>query len=127
METHIEFTTAPIVIPTPPATRETGAQVEFHGIVREGEHGRTIAGLQYEAYIPMADRQIRRILDQLSATSPCQSVWFIHRLGWVPVGEASLYIRVHAPHRHPAFHLCSDLIDLLKKDVPIWKSASSAG
>src|ERR1700678_2144603 len=108
MDTHIEFATGPIVIPAPPTTRETGARAEFHGIVRENEHGRPIAGLQYEAYIPMADRQIRRILDQLSATHPCQSVWFIHRLGWVPVGEASLYIRVHASHRQPAFGLSMD-------------------
>jgi len=122
METHIEFTTAPIVVPIPPATRETGAEVEFRGIVRENEKGNPIAGLQYEAYIPMADRQIRRILEQLAVTWPCHAVWFIHRLGWVPVGEASLYIRVHASHREPAFRLCSDLIDLLKKDVPIWKS-----
>jgi molybdopterin synthase catalytic subunit len=39
------------------------------------------------------------------------------------VGEASLYIRVHASHREPAFRLSMDLIDLLKRDVPIWKSA----
>ena len=122
METHIEFTTCPIVTPAQPATRDTGAQVEFRGIVREMERGDSIAGLQYEAYIPMADRHIRRILDQLRETWPCHELWFIHRLGWVPVGEASLYIRVHASHREPAFRLCSDLIDLLKRDVPIWKS-----
>lgn len=122
METHIEFTDGPIVVPAPPETRETGAEVEFRGIVRENERGRPITGLRYEAYVPMADRQIRRILDQLSITWPCQAVWFIHRLGWVPVGEASLYVRVHASHREPAFRLSIDLIDLLKKDVPIWKS-----
>ena len=122
METRIEFTGAPIVAPEPPATRETGARVEFQGIVREGEHGRAIAGLQYEAYVTMAERHIRRILDQLAGTSPCQSVLLIHRLGWVPVGEASLFIRVHASHRQAAFRLCAELIDLLKKDVPIWKS-----
>jgi molybdopterin synthase catalytic subunit len=122
METHIEFTTVPIVVPSAPApTAESGAQVEFHGIVRSLERDRTITGLHYEAHVPMAERHIRRILDQINATWPCHAVIFIHRLGWVPVGEASLYIRVHARHREPAFRFSMDLIDLLKKDVPIWK------
>jgi molybdopterin synthase catalytic subunit len=122
MEASIEFTTGPIAEPAPPAgARETGAEVEFRGIVRETEHGRAIAGLNYEAHVPMAERQLQRIVDQLGETWPCQGVWFIHRLGWVPVGEASLYIRVRASHREQAFRFCMDLVDLLKKDVPIWK------
>jgi molybdopterin synthase catalytic subunit len=122
MDLQIQFTTAPIVIPhSQIPTRETGAEVEFRGIVRETEKDRAIPGLYYEAHIPMAERHIRRILDQLKETAPCQSVLFIHRLGWVPVGEPSLYIRVHASHRGPAFTLCALLIDRLKQDVPIWK------
>ncbi len=122
METHIEFTTQPIIVPPAPGRdRETGAEVEFRGLVRETEQGRAIAGLTYEAYVPMAERQLRHMIDQISGTWPCQAVWFIHRLGLVPVGEASLYIRVQASRREPAFRFCMALIDLLKKDVPIWK------
>ena len=122
MEAHIEFTTMPIVAATGGAASiETGAEVEFRGIVRETEHGNTIAGLAYEAHVPMAERHLRRILDQLSKEWPCQAVCFIHRLGWVPVGESSLYIRVRASHREPAFRFCMALIDLLKVDVPVWK------
>jgi molybdopterin synthase catalytic subunit len=122
METHVEFTDQPITAPAAHATsRETGAEVEFRGIVRETEQGRAIGGLNYEAYVPMATRQLLRILNQLRETWPCQAVWFIHRLGWVPVGEASLYIRVRASRREPAFRFCMAFIDLLKKDVPIWK------
>jgi molybdopterin synthase catalytic subunit len=128
METQIEFTTEPVVVPAGrAATHETGAEVEFRGIVRATEQGRAIAGLNYEAHVPMAERQIRRILDQLRETWPCQAVWFIHRLGWVPAGEASLYVRVHASHREPAFQFCMALIDLLKKDASIWKSPPPGG
>ena len=122
MDASIEFTSEPIRIPAGEGTnRETGAVVEFRGVVRETEQGSAIAGLTYEAHIPMAERQLRRIIAELSITWPCQSVHFIHRLGWVPVGESSLYIRVHASHREPAFRFCMALIDELKKDVPIWK------
>jgi len=128
MEASVEFTTAPIVEPAVlKAGLETGAEVEFRGIVRQMEHGRPIAGLDYEAHIPMAERQIRRIISDLNASCPCHAVWFIHRLGWVPVGEASLYIRIHASHREPAFRFCMALIDELKKDVPIWKRALEGG
>jgi len=48
-------------------------------------------------------------------------VEFIHRLGWVPVGEASLYIRVLSSHRAEGLRFLADSIDRLKQDVPIWK------
>lgn len=127
MDTHIEFTGHPICPPALPAHfRETGAEVEFRGIVRETEDGAPIAGLQYEAHVPMAELHLRRILSQLREALPCQAVWFIHRLGWVPVGEASLFIRVLAAHREPAFQFSMALIDLMKQDVPIWKVTPQA-
>jgi molybdopterin synthase catalytic subunit len=124
MEVHLEFTEVAIREPGRcEGLLETGAEVEFRGIVRETEGWRAIGGLHYEAHVPMAERQLRRIVEELGKTWPCQEVWFIHRLGWVPVGEASLYVRVHAAHREAAFRFCMELIDLLKKDVPIWKMA----
>ena len=124
METHIAFTTGPIVIP-PPAlpTREIGACLEFSGIVRETEHDRALTGLHYEAYEPMALRHLHRIFDALHAAHPIAAVHFIHRLGWVPVGEASLYIRVLSAHRGEALLFLAHAIDRMKADVPIWKRA----
>jgi molybdopterin synthase catalytic subunit len=125
MQTYIAFTQEPIVIPAvESAGREIGADVEFRGIVRATEHGIAIAGLQYEAYEPMATRQIERIAADLNRQWPCEALWFIHRLGWVPVGKTSLYIRVQASHRQQAFHFCMALIDQLKKDAPVWKQAA---
>jgi molybdopterin synthase catalytic subunit len=127
METHITFTQSPIGIP-PLAlrSREIGAAVEFHGIVREMENGQALAGLFYTAYEPMAERQLARLFAELHAVHPCDDVHFIHRLGWVPVGEASLYIRVLAPHRGPALKFLADAIDRMKADVPIWKEVREA-
>jgi molybdopterin synthase catalytic subunit len=125
MKTHIEFTRSPIVPPAPtPGAKEVGAQVEFLGIVRELENDQVIAGLFYEAYEPMARATLTDILCELSATNLCGEVWFIHRLNFVPAGEASLFIRVQSQHRQAALHLTALLIDRLKKDVPIWKSTS---
>jgi molybdopterin synthase catalytic subunit len=120
----ITFTDSPIAIPPlAPGSREIGACVEFQGIVRETEGARALAGLHYEAYEPMARSQLARIFAELAAAHPCESVTFIHRLGWVPVGEASLFIRVLAAHRGEALRFCGDAIDRMKADVPIWKRA----
>jgi len=122
MKTHIEFTRHPIVPPAvPPAAREIGALLEFSGIVRESEGGQKIPGLRYEAYEPMARTQLEKICADLSIKHACEEVWFIHRLEFVPVGEASLFIRISARHRGPALALMAELIDRLKADVPVWK------
>lgn len=123
MEITITFTHSPIV--TPPLalpSREIGAAVEFHGLVRELEDGRALPGLHYTAYEPMAERQLARILAELHTADSCDAVHFIHRLGWVPVGDASLYFRVLAAHRGPALRFLAAAIDRMKADVPIWKS-----
>lgn len=122
MKKIIEFTRAPIVVPIVPGTSpEIGACVEFHGIVREQENGQAIPALFYEAYESMARMQLERIMDELNATHPCDQIHLIHRLGLVPVGEPSLYLRVQAKHRQEAFHMAANLVTRMKEDVPIWK------
>lgn len=122
MKIDIHFTTEPIVVP--PAvwpSREIGACLEFRGIVREREGDASLIGLHYEAYEPMARRVLERHLAELAALHPCAAVLFIHRLGWVPVSEASLFIRVLSAHRGEGLALLAATVDRLKQDVPIWK------
>jgi len=88
------------------------------------ERGEALGGLHYQAYEPMATRHLKRIFGELAVTSPCIEVLFIHRLGWVPVGEASLYLRILASHRGEALRFCGDAIDRMKAEVPIWKMAA---
>lgn len=127
MDISLRFTTEPIVAPPLGLPHlEIGACVEFWGIVREMEKGAKLAGLFYEAYESMATRQLQRLFRELHAAHPCAAVHFLHRLGWVPVGEASLYIRVLASHRGQALHFCADAIDRMKVDVPIWKRSDIA-
>ena len=124
MRVEIVFTTEPIAVPPlHPGSLEVGACVEFQGIVRETEGGQALAGLHYEAYEAMARRRLAEHCAELAAAHPCVAVVFIHRLGWVPVGEASLFVRVLAKHRGAALGYCGELIDRMKADVPIWKAA----
>jgi molybdopterin synthase catalytic subunit len=125
MKTKIEFTNTPIVVPPQIfSSKEIGAALEFSGIVRELEHDSKIPGLNYEAHEAMARKELKKILSELSAKHPCDEILFIHRLGFVPVGEASLFIRINAGHRQAALALMAELIDRLKQDVPVWKSSA---
>ena len=126
MRVEILLTHEPIVIP-PLAlpSREIGACIEFSGLVRELEHGTPLAGLHYEAYEPMARELLTRHFTELHAAHPCDAILFIHRLGWVPIGEPSLYIRVLAAHRGEALRFLTESIERLKLDVPIWKRAAA--
>ena len=122
MLSEIHFTAGPILVPPEVLpSREIGAAVEFRGIVREMEQGSALGGLQYEAYEPMARKVLQRHFEELAILHPCAAVLFIHRTGWVPVGEASLFIRVLSAHRGEALAFLAAAIDRLKLDVPIWK------
>lgn len=105
----------------------TGARAEFAGIVRGEEAGRDIAALEYEAYQPMAENVMRRILTELGQRHPCQSVHVTHRIGVIPVGETAVQIIALARHRAEAFAMLTGFMDRLKQDVPIWKRAVWAG
>lgn len=123
MEAEVHFTDGPVIPPPRDyALRETGAVVEFHGVVRATEGEAQLDGLFYEAYEPMARRELDRIITHLAERHSPQAVCLIHRLGFVAVGEASLFVRVEAKHRGQALAFCGELIDRMKQDVPIWKS-----
>jgi molybdopterin synthase catalytic subunit len=122
MTIDIHFTPDPICVPPEVLpSREIGASVEFRGIVREMEQGQALGGLHYEAYEPMARMLLQRHFEEIAVLHPCAAVHFIHRTGWVPVGEASLFIRVLSAHRGEALAFLAAAIDRLKLDVPIWK------
>ena len=100
-----------------------GAVVRFEGRVRAEEKNALIAALDYEAYEPMARRQMEKIARELGERHPCLAVRVRHRTGRVPVGEAAILIEVCAGHRAEAFALATAFMDRIKQDVPIWKSA----
>jgi molybdopterin synthase catalytic subunit len=69
----------------------------------------------------MAVREMRRLAEEAAARWSVRKVAMVHRIGPVPVGEASVAIAVSAGHRAEAFAACRWLIDRLKEIVPIWK------
>ncbi|MBO0723228.1 MAG: molybdenum cofactor biosynthesis protein MoaE [Blastocatellia bacterium] len=99
-----------------------GALVTFDGVVRDQTGGRRVTSLQYEAYVPMAVKEMRRIGDEIRQRWPeVDRIGIIHRFGELKVSESSVVIAITSPHRRVAFEACHYAIDRLKQTVPIWK------
>lgn len=103
-----------------------GAVATFIGFVRNHHEGREVESILYEAYRPMAEKEIGKVVDRVSRALPSVQLAVQHRLGRVRVGEASIVIACASPHRGEAFEACRSLIDGIKEQVPIWKKERSA-
>jgi molybdopterin synthase catalytic subunit len=125
MKRSIKLTIHPIVesslVAERKISREMGAVNYFSGIVREGEEGKKIKAINYEAFEKMVLHQFDLILNEIEERWPIESIRLVHRIGKVNVNESSLWVEVVSPHRNEAFEACQWLIDEMKKKVPIWK------
>ena len=101
--------------------RAAGAVVTFLGTTRDHNAGRRVVRLEYEAFAGMAEREMRALAAAATRQWPLRKVAIVHRIGLVPVGQASVGVAVSAEHRAEAFAACRWLIDGLKELVPIWK------
>jgi MoaE-MoaD fusion protein len=99
---------------------EMGAVVTFSGNVRNHNRGREVHYLEYDAYRPMAERQLRQIGEEAAARWNCR-IALVHRVGRLEIGEPSVLVVAACAHRGPAFEACRYAIDTLKERVPIWK------
>jgi molybdopterin synthase catalytic subunit len=105
--------------------RSDGAVVTFEGTVRDHHEGHGVESIYYEAYRPLAEKEILRILTEIEQEMPGVGVDMIHRLGLLEVGDVSIAIVAVASHRAEAFDACRAVIDRVKKTVPIWKQERS--
>lgn len=113
--------------PLPPRAPEreergrSGARLLFEGLVRADESGRTIAGLHYEIYEPMASRTLAELAQACIVAHGVHAIAVEHSRGDVPVGGCSFRLVVLAEHRAEALAAAADFIDRMKRDAPIWK------
>lgn len=100
----------------------SGAVATFVGVARNSFAGKEVLYLEYEAYPPMAERQMREIGMEIAERWPAVTgVAIAHRVGRVEVGEASVVLAISAPHRGEALAACAQGIERLKATLPVWK------
>ncbi len=120
---HVQVVDGPIPESAPRPPAGTGAMLEFRGVVRPQEDGRKITGLNYQTYDPMAQKQLERLAEETAKRFALTSIHVVHSRGFVGAGFCSLWIALAAVRRKACLGAMDWLIDQIKADVPIWKSA----
>jgi molybdopterin synthase catalytic subunit len=121
MALDVKVTTESLTGPNPEFSDQDGALIDFFGVVRGTENSRPIDGIEYQAFVEMAEIELKRIAENARKDFGLGRVLIHHRIGFVPTGEPSLLVRVTARHRDTAFAGCQQIIEQLKARVPIWK------
>jgi molybdopterin synthase catalytic subunit len=117
IESHpIDFTALRDSLSAP----DCGGFVFFEGRVRNHHEGRDVTGLRYEAYLELALKEGRRLVEEVSGKFGVRAA-AIHAVGDLRPGDLAVWVGAAAGHREEAFAACRELIDSIKASVPIWK------
>ena len=103
------------------ASENVGGIVHFIGTVRNHTKGKKVLKLDFEAYVPMAISEMRKIAEEAISKYDIHKIAIFHRLGTLNIGEVPVIISVSSSHRTASFEACQFAIDTLKNTVPIWK------
>lgn len=101
--------------------REAGAITTFIGTVREWTNGKRTLYLEYQAYIPMAEKMLKKIGDEMGEKWPGTKTAISHRIGHLEISDIAVCIAVSSPHRKAAYEANEYAIERIKQIVPIWK------
>ncbi|MBB5807337.1 molybdopterin synthase catalytic subunit [Saccharothrix ecbatanensis] len=98
-----------------------GAVVTFAGVVRDHDHGRSVRELEYVGH-PTAGAVVAEVVaDVVARFEGVRAVAVSHRVGPLAIGDVALACAVSAEHRAEAFAVCSELVDEVKRRLPVWK------
>lgn len=100
---------------------EAGAVNMFVGTTRNHHDGKRVLELYYDCYGEMAIKELQKIADHMLEKHDLKRIWITHRMGLVPIGEASIILAVSSAHRKDAYAATEEAMNLIKQDVPIWK------
>ncbi len=98
-----------------------GAVVTFAGVVRDHDGGRAVRGLEYSAH-PTAEKVVAEVAAEVAARATgVRAIAVSHRVGPLGIGDVALACAVAADHRKEAFEACAELVDEVKRLLPVWK------
>jgi molybdenum cofactor biosynthesis protein B len=98
-----------------------GAVSTFVGITRNNFNGKEVLTLEYEAYEPMAEKEMKKICGVLRTKFNVMHIAIYHRTGLVPISEPSIIIAISSVHREDGLQAVQWCINEVKATVPIWK------
>ncbi len=110
---------------------DVGAINWFHGVTRRktviGDVTRITEHLSYTAHRSMAVTELEKLAAAVAEEFSLAAVVIVHRLGEVPIGQASILVGCSSAHRRDCFAATAAIMDRVKADVPIWKRETFVG
>lgn len=102
-----------------------GATSIFIGTTRDNFEGKKVVRLEYEAYESQALAEMKKICTLIREKWSVYGIALLHRIGIVPVGEASVIIAISSRHRKESLEAVEFAINTLKATVTIWKKVNT--
>lgn len=96
-----------------------GANVLFFGTTRDTFEGRSVSQLSYTTYPPLALKTLAKIAEEAVRAHNLEGVSISHRLGVVPIKEASIAIAVSSGHRAAAWRAGEEVLEACKEKAEI--------
>lgn len=103
-------------------SKNSGAVIQFEGIVRADKHeNQMVSHIEYHVYPVLADKVFAKIHQEMVDKHNLHHLILLHSTGEVKVGEVSLFIKAYSKHRKNNFIAVSETVDRIKAEAPIWK------
>ena len=98
-----------------------GGHSIFLGQVRADEiGGKKVTAIEYTTYEEMALEKMNEIREDIFAKYPLTCMHVYHSLGLVKEGEICLFVFTSSAHRKPAIDACSECVERIKAELPVW-------
>lgn len=98
-----------------------GGHSIFLGQVRADDiDNKKVAAIDYTTYEEMALEQMHAIREEIFSKYNLVCMHIYHSLGKVRAGEICLFVFTSSPHRKAAIDACEEVVERLKKELPIW-------
>lgn len=99
-----------------------GGIASFVGRVRTHNLGRTVTGVSYDLFVPLALKTFHGIAERAAeAVGGDARLYIAHARGDLGIGDLAVVIAAGTPHRDEAFRACRQAIEAVKHEAPIWK------
>ncbi len=98
-----------------------GGHSIFLGQVRaDQKENQEVLCIEYTTYEEMALDVMHKIRQEIFDQYELTCLHIYHSLGTVKAGEISLFVFTSSIHRKPAIDACSEIVERIKKELPVW-------
>jgi len=93
----------------------------FLGQVRADDiEGKKVSAIEYTSNIEMALEKMHEIRESIFAKYEITCLHVHHSLGKVNAGEICLFVFTSSKHRKVAIDACTECVEKIKAELPIW-------